>query len=471
MDTRPSCPTLLALPPWSSASPSRLQSVYSDILRQKESNPDSYQANIRWWHKALESLARSGIQQEKSTFVISVGPVLMTLLRVQGVGKPLALPTVINELRAQQVLHPKLAFLTQRKSIYDPSPLTGRIAAYALSTFWWSLEQLGVAGEDGLNSTAQDHMDASWWGDYVVVPMVASAADALIAKHPHDHCLTSVLYSVDELKDQIYSVLGAADGLLDDDADILLKFLQRNRSAIVMDGEVVKFTNLDAGIGKITVVDRGVLELKTSVRHLRAQVFQLQRTMDEYTSKACDSLQQNQKQAALSYLRVRKHIEQLLHKRLESLETLQAGLIDVEDALGNRQLMKAYQASTATLQSVLSYPSSHDKSVAKILGALQEATKNAKELEGLIRVGWSSAPEGRVEMHEFEAEINAELETLAALEEDIDTVAERLENLSLKPPTEKPQMPELEGATSRLLYGSASKVKGLGTTRPVALEG
>ncbi|KAJ7650488.1 hypothetical protein FB45DRAFT_731124 [Roridomyces roridus] len=466
MDTHSSSSsTILALPPWNSSSPNRLQSVYSDLSRQKQSNPESYQANIRWWHKAFESMASSGIQQEKSTFVLRVGPALMTLLRVQGVGKPLALPTVINELRAQKVLHPKLAFLTQRKSIYDPSPLTGRIAAYALSTLWWSLDQLGVVGEDVLIPTlgSQDHTDTSWWGDYVVVSMVASAADAVIATQSQSHRLTDVLYSVDELKHRYSSVLGATDLLLDGDAEILLKFLQRERSAIVMDQDVIKFTHLHTGTSKITDVDRGVVELKKNVHHLQAQVFELQRTIDEYRSKASEALQQKQKQAALSHLRVKKHMEHLLHKHLESLEILQGALIDVEDALGSRQLMEAYQSSTTTLQSILSDPSLHQTSVAGTLDALKEATANAEELEDLIGVGWPSALEGRVEMHEFEAEIKAELEVLEALEDDIDAVAERLGNLSLKPPTEKPQVTELKGSASGLLHG-----KGTDATRPIA---
>lgn len=91
-------PTLLALPPYASTSPSRLQSIYSDISRQKHSNPASYHANIEWWRKALEAIVASGIQQHGSTLVLSAGPSLMDLLRVSGVGKPLALAAVVVSL-------------------------------------------------------------------------------------------------------------------------------------------------------------------------------------------------------------------------------------------------------------------------------------------------------------------------------------------------------------------------------------
>jgi charged multivesicular body protein 7 len=86
---------LLALPPYATTSSSRLQSIYSDISRQKHSNPASYNANIEWWRRALEAITRSGVQQRGSRLVLTADTGLMDLLRVPGAGKPLALSTVV----------------------------------------------------------------------------------------------------------------------------------------------------------------------------------------------------------------------------------------------------------------------------------------------------------------------------------------------------------------------------------------
>jgi charged multivesicular body protein 7 len=87
--------SVLALPPYATASPSRLQALYSDISRQKHSNPTSYHANIEWWRKTLQLLVSSGLQQSKSRLVLNAGRNLVEEVRLERVGKPLALGAVV----------------------------------------------------------------------------------------------------------------------------------------------------------------------------------------------------------------------------------------------------------------------------------------------------------------------------------------------------------------------------------------
>jgi charged multivesicular body protein 7 len=88
--------SLLALPPYATTSPSRLQALYSDISRQKHSNPTSYQANIEWWRKALQLFVSSGLQRESgSRLVLDAGRNLIEQFRLERVGKPLALGAVV----------------------------------------------------------------------------------------------------------------------------------------------------------------------------------------------------------------------------------------------------------------------------------------------------------------------------------------------------------------------------------------
>jgi hypothetical protein len=87
--------SVLALPQYTTASPSRLQALYSDISRQKYSNPTSYHANIEWWRKTLQLLVNSGLQQSKSRLVLNAGGNLIDEVRLERVGKPLALGAVV----------------------------------------------------------------------------------------------------------------------------------------------------------------------------------------------------------------------------------------------------------------------------------------------------------------------------------------------------------------------------------------
>ena len=58
-----------------------------------------------------------------------------------------------------------------------------------------------------------------------------------------------------------------------------------------------------------------------------------------YTRKASSALQQKRKPAALTYIRSRKQLEDLLSKRLCSLSTLESTFITVEAAVGDVEVL------------------------------------------------------------------------------------------------------------------------------------
>lgn len=104
---------------------------------------------------------------------------------------------------------------------------------------------------------------------------------------------------------------------------------------------------------EISPIDRGILELKSGVENLQAQVNGLQHKIDEFspiprilfrgevdtsfrcTQKASAALRHKHKAVALSYVRSRKQLEELLTKRLGSLHTLESTFIHVEAAAGD----------------------------------------------------------------------------------------------------------------------------------------
>lgn len=87
---------LSALPTYSSVSSSRLQSLYSDLARQKVSNPASFESNVDWWRRTLEALTLRGAQPGTAdALVLHASKDLPDHLRFEGVGKPLGLAAVI----------------------------------------------------------------------------------------------------------------------------------------------------------------------------------------------------------------------------------------------------------------------------------------------------------------------------------------------------------------------------------------
>ena len=94
MSSSPS--TLSSLPSYNGLSKSRIQSLYSDISRQKHSNPTTYSSNLTWWRSTLEALVSLGYQPNaRDTLVLHADQNLLESLRFEGAGKPLCLGTVI----------------------------------------------------------------------------------------------------------------------------------------------------------------------------------------------------------------------------------------------------------------------------------------------------------------------------------------------------------------------------------------
>ncbi|PPQ89131.1 hypothetical protein CVT25_006503 [Psilocybe cyanescens] len=468
MLTTPSSSNTYATPistlvPFSSTSIPRLQALYSDFSRQKHSNPTSYNANIDWWRKALESVVGSGLQSDvhdnnfsqqtplrntrrnedvgsisitttpgmSDRLVLHAGRELMDRVKIPKVGKPLSLGAVLvskSELRTTRSVVPLSEFLSLTTSIYDPGWLPTRIAKYVVGRpLWWALEQMGVVGEEGLltgsGEQRQQHKDTGWWGDYVMVRLVEAAAGKVMdIQEGRMASAGDALYTLDSFRQAFASVVGVNNedededtvvpvALRETDAKVLIKYLERERGVLVQVKDVIKFVDKYASAEErtVTAVDCGILELKNAIHNLTFQVDSLQSKIDECTRKASQALQQKRKAAALSYLRSRKQLEDLLHKRLGSLSTLESTFITVEAAAGDVEIMKSYESSTATLRAILSHPSLERSSIDKTMDALADANADARDVDEAVRLGGDIAVgvEGAVDDGELEEELRA----------------------------------------------------------------
>ncbi|KAF5365191.1 hypothetical protein D9758_005328 [Tetrapyrgos nigripes] len=436
----------ISTPKYVQASRSRLQSLYSDFSRQKTSNPASYNANIEWWHRSLEKYVSNGAQGS-SRLVLQAGNELIESYRVQGVGKPIGLGAVITELVTPSSsdlppLYPISSFLSLPNSIYSSksklsyvSAIPGLFLSYMVAKpLWWALEQVGVVGEDSIassisstfsSSSRSSRADISWFGDYVFLKLVEQTAEAIIEKQASKAVGPSDgLYTFDGFKKDFSDCLGpsqAADegsdyALMSDvDMKVLLRYLERDKEAVVTDGEIIKFVDATGSlerVSEITTVDRGILELKTAIEDLHAQVDGIHKKIDQCTSKATDALRLKRKSLALSYLRSRKQLEDLLTKRLGALQNLEGTLISVEGAAGDIEILKTYESSTSTLRSILSHPSLQRESIEKTMDALAEANADAKEVDEAVRIGGDVAlgVEDIVDESELEAELRGLIE-------------------------------------------------------------
>ena len=182
------------------------------------------------------------------------------------------------------------------------------------------------------------------------------------------------------------------------------------------------------------------------------------------TEKASSALKQNRKEIALSHLRARKQLEDILVKRSKALENLQSTLWTVEHAAGDvevilshpdshdtpalsvcSQIMKLYETSTVTLRTILSHPSVQRDKINETMDALHSVTEDAKDVDLTIRMAGEAEQATIIDDDEIERELRAlvivaEGEKLAAKEraalDDSKRLEERLEEV--KTPTDVP---------------------------------
>ncbi|KAL5532598.1 hypothetical protein ACEPAF_4372 [Sanghuangporus sanghuang] len=408
-------PKLTELSLFLSVSKARLKSLYSDITRQKTSNPAAYTSNVEWWKRTLGTLAAHGLQVGTSdTLILHASPELVETLRLEGVGKPLGLAAVISELRDNLSLIPLDEFMNSTTSVYYRGSLAYRAASYALGKpLWWALERLSLVDSESVES------ETSLWkklkGKYVVLQNVEKAADAVTDLLRQNVTLSPAdsLYSFQAFRRRFGQMGAVLEGiaLSEFDLRVLVRFLERDRKIIVTDEEVIKVVDSsNPEVPKvITSLDRGILELKTAVENLEQQVELLNRRITEKTQKIKECLGGNLKELAMTHLKSRKLYEELLGKRLGSLEILQSTLFQVEAAAQDVEIMKQYESSTATLRAILSHPSLQREQIDATMDAMAEASAEQREVDEAIRTGIQTGAES-----EDEAALQAELAGLVA---------------------------------------------------------
>ncbi|KAH8116804.1 Snf7-domain-containing protein [Phellopilus nigrolimitatus] len=412
-------PRLAEITTYSSVSKSRLKSIYSDFSRQKASNPASFNSNVEWWRKTLGAFVGQGLQGDASdSLVLRASSQLAESLRYEGVGKPLGLAAVITELRDTRALIPLSDFLNSPTSVYDTGSLAYKVASYVVGKpLWWALEQLSIVDSEHFES------EMSLWkkvkGPHVILSNVEKTADAIVERLRQNATFSpaDTLYSFDSFRREF-----AGHSLSETDLKVLIKFLNRDKKVIVSDKDIHQ------RLRSITGIDRGILELKLGVENMEKQVEDINGRISEKTQKISECLRANRKEVAMAHLKSRRMYEELLRKRLGSLDILQSTLIQVETSAQDVEIMKQYESSTATLRAILAHPSLQREKIDETMDAMAEASAEQREIDETIRAGIGAAQDEAIDEEELQAELAglvAEVQHEQHAQEEIRALEER----------------------------------------------
>ncbi|KAK8847685.1 hypothetical protein IAR55_005544 [Kwoniella newhampshirensis] len=433
-------------PPTAPPSHARLQALYASTSAQRGTNPTGYAANSQWWASVIEETLRSGWinsgghtdDSEGDRLVLRVNDGLLGRLEDgQGV-RPKGIGGVIETLvtATPPVLHPLQHFFASQIPLRAPPSLTSRFIGRPL---WWAVSQLNPFGGAG-DKVEKEEVLWTRYGkgkEYVHMSLVertAASFTAYMIKNPMLSYTTS-LFDIDSFRETFGAAcfpLSASAKKLPDgkhrlsrrDVEVLIKWLSRDCGLIVTDGTIIKVLEADqvAADHPINEADRGAVSVSNALRKVEKQILGIEEQIEQSQAKAKTHLSLNQKNIAMSYLRSKKQLEDLLYKRVGSSEQLRAVIRSIDQAKGDVEIMTAYETSTATLSSVLSHPSLSLDRIAETTDALAEAMADQEEIDQAVRLGGEVAM-GSKRVEVDEEDLAAELEGLVQ-EETIRAAAE-----------------------------------------------
>ncbi|KAK6903398.1 hypothetical protein I203_106901 [Kwoniella mangroviensis CBS 8507] len=403
----PALPPFLKTSPPPTAPPSsaRLHALYASTSSQRTTNPTGYAANSQWWASVIEETLRTGWINGESgdRLILKVDDALLGRLEDEHGRRPKGIGGVIEGLT-----------LTTPPTLHPPSSLHIFFDTFACPP----------PDKVGKEETLWSRYGKG--KEYVHIPLLeqfASSFTSHISKNPI-LSYTDALFDLDSFREEYGQICFPASPsskklpegthkLSIRDIEVLVKWLHRDCGVIVTDGSVIKVLEPDQmpSDHPITDADRGVISVINAQRKVEKQILGIEEQITQSQEKAKKQLAKGQKNAALSYLRSKKQLEDLLAKRIASSEQLGAVIRSIDQAKGDVEIMAAYETSTSTLRSVLSDPSLSPDRISATTDALAEAMADQEEIDQAVRIGGELAMGGkRVEVDENE--LAAELEDL-----------------------------------------------------------
>jgi charged multivesicular body protein 7 len=353
----------------------RLPALYSDFQTQRTLNPDGYQANVSAWRRALAQIARSGLApagraSAPNSFVLHCDEQLLRALESKQYGRPLALGVVVQEALAAKDLVPLREFLDAKDSIYRRPWSVWNLAA-------WTMKQLGVS-----DMLRRDNLPK---GQFVVVANVEEAGKAFgelssTSEQTRFERTFSKAHFYRTFNDQL------VDGrqLSETDMEVLLKFLSRDKGAILYDGNTVKINTPGAQEpAEITDEDASIAQLKELLASLTHQTALLSKRIDVLAAQAKQAVAKNNRVAALAALRSKKLAESTLERRFATVNQLEEVVARIEQAADNVQLVRVMEASGEALRSLHAQVGGAER-VEEVVDRLREQMAAADEVGSIL---------------------------------------------------------------------------------------
>jgi len=381
------------------ASQHRLASLYADFRQQLEINPDGYHANIAAWTKALTDAARAGVIPTQGTthdlLNIRTADELARALQHPQYGKPTCLPAVFHEAVQKTELIPLKDFLNSRTSIYKTSWIPT-----PWSALQWSLRTVGVLGK----AAPPEKLAVK---NYVVLGNVEVAGDEILKRMKEHTSTADRVLSRRNFLERFSHALNPAAPLTNNDLNIILVYLARDKQAISYDAQTIKFKpEHETQLIPITEEDAAIAGLRDTLANINAQLPSLMQKIASADAAAREAVAAKQMVRAKAALRSKKLAETALAQRSDVALQLEGVYTQLQQAADQVEIVEAMRAGAAALKG-LNEKVGGAEGVQGVVDAVNEQMAATEEITNIINETDTTVDEVDIE-DEFEALERAE---------------------------------------------------------------
>ncbi|OAP62596.1 hypothetical protein AYL99_01823 [Fonsecaea erecta] len=361
----------------------RLPSLYSDLNVQRTSNPEGYTANVTAWSSALTHAAVAGqIPHEQHHLILQTNDELLNALASPTYGRPSGLGTVVDECVRQGKMVDLQDFISSEKSIYSRSWIPSPWAVLR-----WGLQKAGLSWSSfdlrgGRLKAAKLALVPAL--EEVWKRLSAAREAGAKAQTLTDRVMTREMFMKDV--NGVLSQAGDITGSLSDqDLDVLLRYLSRDKQVLSYDANTVKFKSPSSTSTPepITQGDRSIASLKSLIEDLLQKTATMSARITTLQEKASGAVKSGNKVSALSALRSKKLAERALQQRLDTLHQLEEIYTKIESAVDQVEILAVMESSASVLKTLNKRVGGVER-VEDVLESLREEVSKVDEVSDVL---------------------------------------------------------------------------------------
>ncbi|KAI7897525.1 Snf7-domain-containing protein [Cokeromyces recurvatus] len=373
----------------------RLKALYSDFSKLWILNKYGYDSHVSYWRRIILDCNQQGYLRSVDYAIVIDQDTIAEQFQRSLIGKPLALDCVIEQMIKEEELIPLEDYNTK---FALPTTWFGWIVDTVIKNTWqWRWRSEGL-------SHPSKH--------YVVLPTVKAIAKSILSQHLSHGNNNRHLMTLSQFK-QLYSHHFVNEiELTDADLSLLLRYLHSQHGVALADHVkgygttymIIKFPEREDQTATITQNDEALINIRTTCYALSVQVDELQKKSEELGKEALEEKKKGHKAKAFYCLKRKKNLQEVLERRLKSMETMDTILMKIESSQDDIQVIQAFNMGAKALKNLLGKDGLSVESVDDAMEKIQSVLQDQKEIEEALRIGTEDIND--VDDQEIENELN-----------------------------------------------------------------